>query len=145
MLTRRRMILAPLAAALLHTPAVARTRTQATLYKTPDCGCCEGYAQYLRRNGFDVQTIATHDLPLIRKQHDIPEALEGCHTTLVDGYVVEGHVPIDSVRKLLDERPGIKGISLPGMPDGSPGMTGTKAGPFTIYAIATPPTVFARE
>jgi hypothetical protein len=129
------MIAMALAAPALVTPAWAESRTPATLYKTPQCGCCEGYARYLSRNGFAVTEIATHDLPLIKKQHGVPEKLEGCHTTLVGNYVVEGHVPIRAVKKLLAERPSIRGISLPGMPEGSPGMTGQKAEPFTVYAI----------
>jgi hypothetical protein len=109
---------------------------QATLYKTPFCGCCEGHAQYLRENGFDVTEIPTDDLTLIRQQHGVPEQLAGCHTILIEGYVVEGHVPAAAIGKLLAERPRIKGISLPGMPTGSPGMTGPKAAPFTIYEIS---------
>lgn len=107
-----------------------------TLYKNPQCSCCEGYANYLRNNGFTVEVKATHDLALIRKQAGVPGDIEGCHTSIVGSYVVEGHVPIASVNKLLKERPDIKGIALPGMPQGSPGMTGTQTEPFTIYEIA---------
>lgn len=121
--------------AFLYWPSTAEAQHQATLYKNPQCGCCEDYAAYLRRNGYDVKVVATHDLELIKQEHGVPEPLEGCHTTLVEGYVVEGHVPVEAVNRLLAEKPPIKGISLPGMPQGSPGMTGTKAGPFTIYAI----------
>ena len=71
----------------------------------------------------------------MHRQYGVPDALVGCHTTLVDGYVVEGHVPIGAVLRMLTERPAIKGISLPGMPAGSPGMFGEKTGPFTIYEI----------
>ena len=125
----------------LATPAVAgESSRQATLYKNPQCGCCEGYADYLRENGFEVTVKPTHDLPLLHRQHGVPEPLAGCHTTLVDGYVVEGHVPIGALLRMLTERPAIKGISLPGMPAGSPGMSGEKAGPFTIYEIGDGPT-----
>ena len=121
---------------VLSTPAVAgESSRQATLYKNPQCGCCEGYADYLRANGFEVTVKPTHDLPLLHRQHGVPEPLVGCHTTLVDGYVVEGHVPIGAVLRMLDERPAIRGISLPGMPAGSPGMFGEKTAPFTIYEI----------
>ncbi len=120
---------------------------QAVLYKAPDCGCCEEYAKYLRENGFRVKVIATQDLPATKKEHGVPETQEGCHTTLIDGYVVEGHVPMSAINKLLTERPVIKGITLPGMPAGSPGMTGEKTEPFTIYEISNEaePEVFARE
>jgi hypothetical protein len=113
----------------------AAERPTATLFKNPQCSCCEQYAKYLRRNGFEVKVVPSHDLSLIRKQHGVSEKLEGCHTTLMDKYVVEGHVPIKTLDKLLTERPDIIGISLPGMPGGSPGMTGQKMEPFTIYEI----------
>jgi hypothetical protein len=126
---------------VLSTPAVAGEGSrQATLYKNPQCGCCEGYADYLRANGFEVTVKPTHDLPLLHRQHGVPGPLVGCHTTLVEGYVVEGHVPIGALLRMLTERPAIKGISLPGMPAGSPGMSSEKAGPFTIYEIGDGPT-----
>lgn len=115
--------------------AVTEPAKMATLYKNPQCSCCESYADYLRENGYQVTVKATHDLTMIKREHDVPEQLDGCHTTLIDGYVVEGHVPVNSINKLLAERPQIKGISLPGMPQGSPGMTGEKTEPFTIYEI----------
>ena len=131
----------------LSTPGGAgESSRQATLYKNPQCGCCEGYADYLRENGFEVTVKPTHDLPLLHRQHGVPEPLVGCHTTLVDGYVVEGHVPIGAVLRMLTERPAIKGISLPGMPAGSPGMFGEKTQPFTIYEIEDgEPKVYAVE
>jgi len=109
---------------------------KATLYKNPQCGCCAEYAKLLQQSGFDVQIVDTFDLPSVKREHGVPAALEGCHTTLVDGYVIEGHVPVDIVGRLLREKPAIKGISLPGMPMGSPGMGGEKAGPFTVYEIS---------
>ena len=133
---RNLLVLIVSAVALSSGPAGAEQSYSATLYKNPQCGCCEGYADCLRENGFEVTVKPTHDLPLLHRQHGVPEPLVGCHTTLVDGYVVEGHVPINPVLRLLKERPAIKGISLPGMPAGSPGMFGEKAGPFTIYEIS---------
>jgi hypothetical protein len=117
--------------------AMARAETiDALMYKNPQCGCCEEYAKYLRRNGFNVTVKETHNMSLISRQNGVPEKLAGCHTMLVGGYVVEGHVPASAINKLLKERPDIKGISLPGMPDGSPGMTGEKTEPFTIYEVS---------
>lgn len=116
--------------------AAAEEPKTVTLYKNPQCSCCEGYANHLRDNGFTVTVKPTHDLSLIRKQLGVPEKIAGCHTSLIDNYVVEGHVPASTVNKLLSERPDIQGISLPGMPQGSPGMTGTKTEPFTIYEIS---------
>lgn len=118
----------------------------ATLYKNPQCPCCEGYAQYLEKNGFQVEVKPTNDLAEISRAAGVPEDLEGCHTMFVGGYVVDGHVPVDIIRKLLAEKPAIAGITLPGMPSGSPGMTGAKTETWTIYAVTKdgkPPQVFA--
>ena len=125
------------ATAIVVSPSRATsTGTQVTLYKDPQCGCCEGYADYLRSNGFEVHVVPTHDLPLLDEKYGIPADLQPCHISLVDGYVVGGHVPIEIVKRLLAEKPPVTGITLPGMPPGSPGMTGRKTEPFTIYAIA---------
>lgn len=124
-----------LLAACAPLPALAAAPMRVTLYKRPQCGCCEGYATYLRQNGFQVTVRPTDELDRMSRAAGVPDSLEGCHISFMDGYVVEGHVPIEAVRKLLTERPPLKAITLPGMPPGSPGMTGTKEGPFTIYAI----------
>jgi hypothetical protein len=119
---------------------------QAVLYKNPQCDCCEDYAKYLEQNGYRVTVKATHDLSVISRNAGVPPELEGCHTMMVGGYVVGGHIPVNVINRLLSEKPKIKGISLPGMPSGSPGMSGPKTGPFTIYAISTgTPTVYAVE
>ena len=100
------------------------------------------------KNGFTLEVKPTNDLAEISRKAGVPSELQGCHTTFVDGYVVDGHVPIKTIRKLLSERPAIAGITLPGMPTGSPGMTGQKTAPFKIYAVnkdGTPPTVYAVE
>jgi hypothetical protein len=116
------------------------------MYKNPECGCCEEYAKYLRQHGFKVNVQATHNMSAISRQHGVPEKLAGCHTMLIGGYVVEGHVPVSAINKLLAERPKIKGISLPGMPEGSPGMSGVKEGPFQVLEISDgPEKVFAVE
>jgi hypothetical protein len=145
-LMRTGLMLLALVAALSGGSANAEEPQTATLYKNPQCGCCEGYADYLRENGFEVTVKPTHDLPLLHRQYGVPEPLVGCHTTLVDGYVVEGHVPIGALLRMLTERPAIKGISLPGMPAGSPGMFGEKTAAFTIYEIGEGPAkVYAVE
>ena len=136
-------------AALLavSSPTLAET-IKATLYKNPQCSCCEGYAAYLRKNGFEVDVKPTNDLAEISRKAGVPETFQGCHTMFVNGYVVDGLVPINTVRKLLSEKPAITGITLPGMPLGSPGMGGSKEGPFTIYAITkggAAPSVYATE
>lgn len=119
---------------------------EAVLYKAPNCGCCESYAAYLRENGFEVAVKPTHDLPVINREAGIPEDFQGCHTMFIDGYTVSGHVPVDTLRRLLEERPAIRGVTLPGMPLGSPGMSGAKTEPFTIYEIGEEkPKVYAVE
>jgi hypothetical protein len=128
--------------------AIATARGEmpdALMYKNPQCGCCEGYAKYLRRSGFKVTVKETHNMSLISGQNGVPEKLAGCHTMLVGGYVVEGHVPVGAINKLLTERPSIRGISLPGMPEGSPGMSGVKTAPFTIYEVSDEAKVFMVE
>ena len=108
----------------------------ATLYKNPQCTCCESYASYLDGHGFDVKVIPSNDLELINQQHSVPTALDGCHTTLIGQYVVVGHVPAEVVQRLLREKPDVIGISIPGMPTGTPGMDGPRQGPLTIYAFS---------
>lgn len=124
-------------------PVVAE---EVTLYKNPQCGCCEGYADYLRQNGFTVTVHPTHELVVMSRAAGIPDDFQGCHLAFVDDYVVSGHVPVGTVDRLLSERPDIAGVTLPGMPMGSPGMSGTKTEPFTIYQIGDgPPRIFAVE
>lgn len=135
------------AAGLLSPSArAADAPVKVTLYKDPQCGCCENYANYLHNNGFAVTVIGTHDLPLMNEHLGVPAELQGCHLAKMNGYVVEGHVPVDVVKRLLAEKPAIKGITLPGMPAGAPGMFGTKTAPFKIYALGdTPAKIYATE
>lgn len=94
-----------------------------TVYRDPGCGCCEEWAERAREAGYQVKVTNNSDMAAIKRQHGVPEELASCHTTLVRGYILEGHVPLDDVNRLLKERPaGIKGIAVAGMPRGSPGM-----------------------
>jgi len=142
MLTRRALLMSISALAL--TGGAHAAPVSVMLYKNPECGCCEGYADYLRQHGFAVTTKATPDLSEISRKAGIPPELEGCHTAFIGGYVVDGHVPVEAIERLLSERPAIKGITLPGMPAGSPGMAGEKIEPFTVFAVGADakPTVF---
>ena len=108
---------------------------QATLYKNPWCGCCTEYGRYLEQHGFEITLEDRDDLAPIKREAGAPGTLEGCHTLMVEGYAVEGHVPVEVLLRLLTEKPDVAGISLPGMPLGSPGMGGEKQGPFTIWAF----------
>ena len=138
---------AVLTAIALPWPAPADV-IHATLYKMPECGCCEEYAKYLRQNGFEVEVIPSDNLAEISGKAGVPPEYEGCHTTFIEGYVVDGHVPMKAIEKLLKERPAIAGIALPGMPVGSPGMGDDPTKSFTVYAVTkdeAKPTVFLYE
>ena len=140
------ILLALSVALALAMPArAAEEPKQATFYKSPDCTCCAGHAAYLKRNGIQVNIIETPDISSVKKANGVRPELQSCHTVVLDGYVIEGHMPIGAIRKLLSERPAIKGIALPGMPFGSPGMGGMKERPFVIYEISDEKRVFATE
>lgn len=120
---------------------------QATLYKNPTCDCCESYAQYLDKNGFDVKVIPSPNLDALTQEAGVPTALDGCHLTKIGGYVIEGHIPALIIKKLLTEHPAIKGIAIPGMPAGVPGMpsmAGMSSGPINVYEVGTStPVIYA--
>jgi hypothetical protein len=123
-------ILAAVALKPGHAPA-----QEVQLFKDPNCGCCTLYADYLRENGFEVAVTETDDLDAVNREAGVPDRLQSCHVMHVHGYAVGGHVPVEVVHRLLDERPEIRGITLPGMPLGSPGMNGPKSEPFTVYGF----------
>ncbi len=97
-----------------------------TVYKSPTCGCCTGWVSYLKANGFKVEAIDTNDVIKYKKKAGLPPKLSACHTAFIDGYVIEGHVPVNDIKRLLAERPAVTGLAVPGMPMGSPGMGGKK-------------------
>jgi hypothetical protein len=105
------------------------------VYKESTCPCCNAWVEYMRDNGFRVVTHDVSDLDAVKQKHDIAGNLQSCHTTEVGGYYVEGHVPADLVRKLLAERPPIAGITVPGMPVGSPGMEVGPPRPYDILSV----------
>lgn len=107
-----------------------------TLYQSSTCGCCEDYRAYLIEQGFTVQSVYAEDRTALRQQYQIPVLMESCHTAVIEGYFVEGHVPVTVIEKLLREKPDIDGIALPAMPEGSPGMPGEQLEPFIIYALS---------
>jgi hypothetical protein len=107
-----------------------------TMYKTVGCGCCSIWAEHLRKAGFKVSSMEVSDLDRIKTAHGVPRAIQTCHTALIDGYVVEGHVPLDAIQKLLKERPKVAGIGVGGMPIGSPGMeSGSRQEPYDVVAF----------
>ena len=117
--------------------ADAKTTTVVTVFKTPTCGCCSAWVDYMRQAGFVVETQDLADLSAIKAEHGIAPQMQSCHTAIVDGYVIEGHVPASDVERLLSERPNVAGLAVPGMPMGSPGMEvpGRAADPFDVLAF----------
>ena len=95
-----------------------------TVHRDPNCGCCGGWVEHLRRAGFAAKVNATRDVNAIKQRLGVPDDLGACHTAKVQGYVIEGHVPATAIRRLLAERPQAVGLAVPGMPTGSPGMEG---------------------
>jgi hypothetical protein len=93
-----------------------------TVHKSPTCGCCGAWAEHMRENGFTVVEKNTEGMPQVKALAGVPQDLASCHTAVVDGYVIEGHVPAGDVRRLLDEAPNAAGLAVPGMPPSSPGM-----------------------
>jgi len=113
--------------------------TAMVVYKTPTCGCCDLWVDHVREHGFQVETvdIVEYDaFVAMKREHNVDMDLGSCHTSLIGGYVVEGHVPADIIHRLLSERPDIRGIAVPGMPIGSPGMEGPNPQPYQVIAIA---------
>ena len=100
----------------------AASRPLVTVYKSPTCGCCSLWVTHLKDAGFPVKAEDVPDVAPIKDKHGVPKSLASCHTALVDGYVIEGHVPADLIDRLLAERPPVVGLAVPGMPLGSPGM-----------------------
>lgn len=107
---------------------------QVTLYKDPSCGCCGAYADYLDKNGFQVKRIDRNDMDVIKEKLGTHKAAS-CHTTVIGDYVVEGHVPVQAINKMLTEKPAIHGLSIPGMPMNSPGMGPEKPGSLDILSL----------
>jgi hypothetical protein len=116
-----------------------------TVYKDPDCGCCKAWVDYLRKHGYRVDAKDTRDVDTIKMNVGVPRSLMSCHTALVGGYIIEGHVPAEDIARLLAQKPKIAGLAVPGMPGGSPGMDNaphvhyqviafTRAGKTSVFA-----------
>jgi hypothetical protein len=107
------------------------------VFKTPTCGCCSKWVEHMRNNGFNVRTTDLNDLTEIKKSRGVPDQVQSCHTAVVNGYVVEGHVPAADVQRMLKEKPAIAGIAVGGMPAGSPGMDypGVTPQPFNVTSF----------
>ena len=102
-------------------PATAGA-AEITVYKSPLCGCCTKWEDHMRENGFSVTPVNVDDIRPYKSRYGVAPSLSSCHTAVIDGYVVEGHVPAADIKRMLKERPAIQGLAVPGMPRGSPGM-----------------------
>ncbi|MBD2499532.1 DUF411 domain-containing protein [Anabaena azotica] len=107
------------------------------VYRSPACGCCGAWVEHLRQQGFNIQAdIKTDDIEAIKQKYNLPQELASCHTAIIDGYVMEGHIPADDIKSFLQQKPQVLGLTVPGMPIGTPGMEmGDKKQPFTVMAF----------
>ena len=105
------------------------------VYKSPTCGCCKNWISHLQENGFTVEVHNRRNMNPIKTELGVPRHLQSCHTATVGGYVLEGHVPADDIARLLKEKPAIKGLAVPGMPMGSPGMEGPRKDAYDVVSF----------
>jgi hypothetical protein len=117
-------------------PAIAAGQT-VTVYKTPTCGCCTEWVGHLQTQGFSVTAtdVSTAQLTAVKNEQGIPPRLRSCHTGMVGNYVIEGHVPGSIIFRLLQEKPAVAGLAVPGMPIGSPGMEGPNPQPYEVFSF----------
>ncbi len=107
-----------------------------TVYRSPSCGCCGIWIEHAKKHGFQITDIKTDNIEAIKQQYNIPADLASCHTSIIDGYVMEGHIPADDIKGFLKQKPDLVGLTVPGMPLGTPGMeAGDNKQPFDILAL----------
>jgi hypothetical protein len=129
---RKTFIYALLAAPLLIPQRSAAAAPLVSVFKDPNCGCCGKWVEHLRTSGFQVSVQEVRDLATYRRKFGVPDALASCHTATIGDYVVEGHVPVREIQRILKERPKAKGLAVPGMPLGSPGMESAKTQAYSV-------------
>ena len=121
---------------LLYIPAFTASAAEVTVYKSPTCDCCKKWIKHLEKNGFKVKAHDVSNVTPYKIKHGVKPRLASCHTAIVDGYVVEGHVPAADIKRLLKTRPRVRGLSVPGMVVGSPGMeSGNRKDPYNVIQI----------
>jgi hypothetical protein len=134
----RRLLLKACSALLAVAPFsafAALKGTKVKIYKSPTCGCCSKWAQHLSAAGFEVDAENVADVNHYKLGYGVPVGLYSCHTAVVEGYVIEGHVPVSDIIMLLDEKPAIDGIAVPGMPMGSPGMESPNPEAYEVFTF----------
>lgn len=134
---QRRTLLQAMLAALLLPGAAQAALPVIEVYKSASCGCCHLWVDHLRANGFTVNAHDVANPSDYREKFGIPTALGSCHTGIVAGYAIEGHVPAQEIKRLLAERPKARGLAVPGMTLGSPGMEGPRSDPYDVLLVET--------
>jgi hypothetical protein len=102
-------------------PNYSGTR-EMTVYRSPSCGCCGGWIEQAKKHGFKIEDIKTQEMEALKQKYNVPPELASCHTTVIDGYVMEGHIPVDDIKRFLTQKPELAGLTVPGMSIGTPGM-----------------------
>ena len=147
--TRRSLlpVLATSAILLRGSSAQAEALPKIVVSKDPSCGCCSGWVEHIRAAGFTAEVVESPDLNRVKARLGVPQDLASCHTAEVAGYVIEGHVPADAIKRLLAQKPRARGLAVPGMPIGSPGMEVDGADPDSYEVVLFGPggrTAFVR-
>jgi hypothetical protein len=132
-----RIVLWIFAAAIVGSAGYAADEPVAvTVYRSPTCGCCGKWIEHLKQNNFNVKDIVSDEMDAIKARYGVPKEMASCHTAIVDGYVVEGHVPASDIMKLLKTKPKVTGLAVPGMVTGSPGMEmGGRVDPYDVMSF----------
>jgi hypothetical protein len=136
-ISRRRMLLALSMVGAAAYRVHAQQPTKVDVYKDPTCGCCGNWVTHMKGHGFATTVTDVRDIAAVKTKYHVPDTLRSCHTALVGGYVIEGHVPASDVQRLLKQRPKIAGLAVPGMPTGSPGMEGPNGKPYDVLTFDT--------
>lgn len=126
------LITAPLVASRAHAESASVAPIAVKVYKDPSCGCCKEWIKHMQKAGFAVTSEDTPKMDAMKAKLGVPGALASCHTAVVGDYLLEGHVPGDLVQKLLKEKPNARGLAVPGMPMGSPGMEGARNDKYNV-------------
>jgi hypothetical protein len=131
----RRAMLSGLLTIAVTARAPAQQATKISVFKSPTCTCCSKWVEHLRTHGFAPTATNVDNMDAIKTKHNVPRAAQSCHTAIVGGYVIEGHVPAADIQRLLKERPAVVGIAAPGMPIGSPGMEGPSPDKYDVVTF----------